>query len=189
MFYHTQLECNVMSCLSKVTVAHLSFIGHVPLQDGVAFDTVATDQGAVAPITESTAKCVTDRHNDRKMSCEAVEQGQNEKPLKILSGISLQFPYIQTISPINLTNFELQLTSHPDRRKVDYVLNGLRFGFHLGFQPHLCKLKSAASNFPSANEHSSVIDEYGSIKKLVLVEFLGLRTHHHSRIFTLVALV
>ena len=54
----------------------------------------------------------------------------------------------------------MQLTSHPDRHKVDYVLNGLRFGFHLGFQPHLCKLKSAASNCPSANEHPAVIDEY-----------------------------
>ena len=120
----------------------------------VDFDTVATD-------AESTvARCVTDRHNDRKMSCEAVEQGQNEQPLKILPRISLQFSDIQTISPINLTNFELQLTSHPDRRKVDYVLNGLRFGFHLGFQPHLCKLKSAAFNCPSANEHPSVIDRY-----------------------------
>ena len=40
------------------------------------------------------------------------------------------------------------------------MLNGLRFGFHLDFQPHLCKLKSAASNCPSANEHPSVIDEH-----------------------------
>ena len=54
----------------------------------------------------------------------------------------------------------MQLTSHPGRRKVDYVLNGLRIGSHLGFQPHLCKLKSAASNCPSANEHPAVIDEY-----------------------------
>ena len=127
----------------------------------VDFDTVATDQGVVAPIAESTvARCMTDRHNDRKMSCEAVKQGQNGQPLKILPCISLQFSDIQTISPINLTNFELQLTSHPDRRKVDYVLNGLHFGFHLGFRPHLCKLKSAASNCPSANEHPSLIDEY-----------------------------
>ena len=94
------------------------------------------------------------------MSCEAVEQGQNEQPLKILPRISLQFSNIQTISPINLTNLKLQLTSHPDRRKVDYVLNGLGFGFHLGFQLHLCKLRSAASNRPSANERPSVIDEY-----------------------------
>ena len=127
----------------------------------VDFDTVVTDLGAVAPIAESTvARCVTVPPNDRKMNCETVEQGQNEQPLTILPRISLKFPDIQTISPINLINFELQLTSHPDRRKVDYVLNGLRFGFHLGFQPHLCKLKSAASNCPSANEHPAVIDEY-----------------------------
>ncbi len=74
--------------------------------------------------------------------------------------ISLNFPDVQTISPINLTNFELQLMSHPDRCKVDYVLNGLRFGFQLGFQQHLCKLKSATSNCPSANEHPAVIDEH-----------------------------
>lgn len=115
----------------------------------------------MAPIEESTvARCVTGRHNDREMSCEAVERGQNEQPLKFPRLIYLQFPDIQTISPINLTNFELQLTSHPDRRKVDYVLTGLRFGFHLGFQQHLCKLKSAMSNCPFANEHPSVIDEY-----------------------------
>ena len=126
---------------------------HVSFVDS---DTVATDQGAVAHITESTvARCVT----DRKMICKAAKRGQNEQPLKILPHISLEFSAIQKISPIKLSNFKLQLTSHPDRRKADYVLNGLRFGFHLGFQPNLCKLKSAASNCPSANEHPSVIDE------------------------------
>ena len=134
----------------------------------VDFDTGGTDLGAVAPIAESTvARCVTDRHSDSKMSCEAVERGQNEQPLKILPRISLKFPDVQTISPINLTNFEYRL-------KVDYVLNGLRFGFHRGFQPHLCKLKSAASNCSSANEHPSVIDEnLNKETKLVLVEFFG----------------
>jgi hypothetical protein len=35
-----------------------------------------------------------------------------------------------------------------------------RFGFQLGFHSHLCKLKSATSNCPSAIEHPAVIDEY-----------------------------
>ena len=64
------------------------------------------------------------------------------------------------MSPINVTNFQIQLNAHPDRRKVDYVLNGFRYGFNIGFHPHLPKLKSAISNCPSAYEHLSIIDEY-----------------------------
>jgi hypothetical protein len=94
------------------------------------------------------------------MAYEATELDQNEQPQKISSCISLNFPDVQTISPINLTNFELQLKSHSDRRRVDYVLNSLRFGFQLGFHSHLCKLKSATSNRASAIEHPAVIDEY-----------------------------
>jgi hypothetical protein len=127
----------------------------------VDFATVAIEQSAAALIAESTvARRATGHHNARKMPYEAIELDQNEQPRKISSCISLNFPDVQTISPINLTNFELQLKSHSDRRRVDYVLNGLRFGFQLGFHSHLCKLKSATSNCPLAIEHPAVIDEY-----------------------------
>ncbi|CAB4028618.1 Hypothetical predicted protein [Paramuricea clavata] len=127
----------------------------------VDFATVAIERSAAAFAAESTvARRATGHHNARKMPYEATELDRNEQLRKISSCISLNFPDVQTISPINLTNFELQLKSHSDRRRVDYVLNGLRFGFQLGFHSHLCKLKSATSNCISASEHPAVIDEY-----------------------------
>ena len=54
----------------------------------------------------------------------------------------------------------LTLNAHPDRRKVDYVLNGFRYGFKIGFHTHRSKLKPAGSYCPSAAEHPSVIDTY-----------------------------
>lgn len=52
----------------------------------LVFVTVAIDRGAVASIVESwptISRCLTGRHNDRKMICETIERGQN-----------LQFPDI-----------------------------------------------------------------------------------------------
>lgn len=69
-------------------------------------------------------------------------------------------PKAHMVTPINIINFEIHLTAHPDRRKVDYVLYGLRNGFHIGFQPLLSKLKAANSNCPSTYEHASIIDNY-----------------------------
>ena len=71
-----------------------------------------------------------------------------------------KLPDARSISPIKLQNFEMLLASHPDRQKVNYVVNGLRFGFTLGFQPQSCKLKSVTSNCHSAYEHPTVIDGY-----------------------------
>ena len=119
--------------------------------------------------------------NARKMPYEVTELDQNEQPRKISSCISLNFPDVQTISPINLTNFELQLKSHSDRRRVDYVLNGLRFGFQLGFHSHLCKLKSATSNCPSAIEHPAVIDEYLN-KEVWTDDGVELTYYHKTRL-------
>ena len=55
-----------------------------------------------------------------------------------------------------------QLISHPDRSKVDYLITGLREGFHIGFHADNVKLNSATVNCPSANEHPEVIDKYVS---------------------------
>ena len=54
----------------------------------------------------------------------------------------------------------MQLGGHPGRQKIDYVLNGLRNGFRLGFNPDSPKLKSVKANCPSALRHASVIDNY-----------------------------
>ena len=48
---------------------------------------------------------------------------------------------------------------HPDRRLVNYVLDGISNGFRVGFSPSH-KLKSAKNNKPSALQHAAVVDEY-----------------------------
>lgn len=62
--------------------------------------------------------------------------------------------------PINVDNLEMQLTSHSNRSKVNYLITGLREGFRIGFHGDKIKLKSATVNCPSANEHPEVIDKY-----------------------------
>ena len=55
--------------------------------------------------------------------------------------------------------FAWELRFHPQRPQVDFVLDGIRHGFKLGFSPSQ-KLKSAKKNKPSATQHASVIDAY-----------------------------
>ena len=54
----------------------------------------------------------------------------------------------------------MQLCNHPNRRKVKYVLDGLRNGFRLGFDKSSLFLKSAKANGSSVFEHPQVIDDY-----------------------------
>ena len=59
------------------------------------------------------------------------------------------FHPVSMVSPLNVSQFTLNLAGHPDRQAVAYVLNGLQHGFRLGFQPAR-KLKPARKNKPSA---------------------------------------
>ena len=58
-----------------------------------------------------------------------------------------------------MEQFSWELRHHPNPQHVAFVLEGLRFGFKLGFSPSQ-SLKPAKRNKPSAYEHPSVIDEY-----------------------------
>ena len=62
--------------------------------------------------------------------------------------------------PINVDIFYTLLTAHPDRVKVNYVVNGLRGGFSIGFKRSTVVLKSADTNCWSAQAHPDVIDKY-----------------------------
>ena len=63
------------------------------------------------------------------------------------------------VSPLNVSQFTLDLAGHPDRQAVAYVLDGLQHGFRLGFQPAR-RLKPARKNKPSALQNPKVIDDY-----------------------------
>ena len=65
-----------------------------------------------------------------------------------------------SVSPIDAEKLWQELSSHPDQTQVNYVVSGLRCGFHVGFNPQAAFLKSAIQNMPSASLMPSVIDQH-----------------------------
>jgi hypothetical protein len=63
------------------------------------------------------------------------------------------------VTPLRVDRFAQELVSHPDQIKVARIRNGIRYGFHLGFQQHH-KLKSARNNKGYAVNNPQVIDSY-----------------------------
>ena len=72
---------------------------------------------------------------------------------------SAPLPPVSAVTPLVAEQFAWELRFHPQRPQVDFVLDGIRHGFKLGFSPSQ-KLKSAKKNKPSATQHASVIDAY-----------------------------
>ena len=71
-----------------------------------------------------------------------------------LSGVS---------TPLNLPGWELMLENHPDKQYVDFILNGIRDGFRLGFQRESDKdlvISLARKNMKSADENPQVVRDY-----------------------------
>ena len=58
--------------------------------------------------------------------------------------------------PIKVDVLDLQLAAHPDRSKVEFIVNCLRTGFH----KDIIQLRSADTNCSSALAHPNVIDKY-----------------------------
>ena len=73
------------------------------------------------------------------------------------------FHPVLVVSPLNVSQFTLDLAGHPDRQAVAYVLDGLQHGSRLGFQPAR-RLKAAKKNKPSASQNPTVIDDYLAIE-------------------------
>lgn len=65
--------------------------------------------------------------------------------------------YMSSVNtPVNIDILHLWLKDHPDKEFVSYLINGLQFGFHTGFQtipetPFECK------NLRSAEKHSECV--------------------------------
>ena len=66
---------------------------------------------------------------------------------------------VSAVSPLNLSVFRHELASHPNQELVQYVLQGIRHGFRIGFDRQ-SRLKPANRNKHSAYEHPTVIDNY-----------------------------
>ena len=66
---------------------------------------------------------------------------------------------VSQLTPITVDKFQHELCHHPIPGKVAYVVQGLRNGFHLGFN-YSTSLKSATGNMASALLNPQVLDIY-----------------------------
>ena len=123
----------------------------VVLANFVDFATNVTGRDVMAHIAASSARNSFANEGVVRETSQAVGDTQTaisrdgENSTKIFSCLSMQntfkLPDVSSVTPINVDNLSVQLGGHPDRQKVDYVLNGLRNGFRLGFNPDSTKLK------------------------------------------------
>ena len=67
---------------------------------------------------------------------------------------------VHLVSLLQLSQFQAELHDYPDQAAAAYVLDGLREGFHIGFEAVSVSLQSASSNMRSALDHPSIIDDY-----------------------------
>ena len=67
---------------------------------------------------------------------------------------------LHIVSPLVPEMWSSLLVEHPDRNLVEYLLQGLRGGFHVGCCASVQELQSASNNMPSALRHPEVIDKY-----------------------------
>ena len=135
-----------------------------------SFVDFATDATGVGAEAHTAASIAMNRHaNERVVPVTSLDG--TAKPNAIKDGVGVNFPSssflnkfvmpsVSSVTPIKVDNLALQLCNHPERQKVDYVLNGLRAGFRISFRPESVCLKSAKANCPSAHQHPSVIDDY-----------------------------
>ncbi len=66
----------------------------------------------------------------------------------------------QIVTPMSAEVWGRQLASHPDESFREYLVEGLRPDFRIGFSHDSVRCMSAVSNMSSAAERPSVIDEF-----------------------------
>ena len=66
------------------------------------------------------------------------------------------------ITPLHIAQWEAMLEKHPDREYVDYLLNGIKGGFRIGYGKSGSReeLSSARKNMQSATENADVVSGY-----------------------------
>ena len=74
-------------------------------------------------------------------------------------GYSPILPAVGEVSPLQFDLFATELRRHPDKAKVNFVLQGISQGFRLGFEKPV-RLKLARRNKVSAYQHADIIDAY-----------------------------
>ena len=87
------------------------------------------------------------------------QQGLSSSSYSLCSPAFCRLRPVSQLTPINVDRFQHELCHHPNPDKLAYVVQGLRNGFHLGFN-YSTSLKSATGNMVSALLHPQVIDNY-----------------------------
>ena len=63
-------------------------------------------------------------------------------------------------SPLDWQEWEKHVASHPNRSLAEYVVQGIRDGFRIGFDYTNHRTRRAGQNMQSALEHPSVVQDY-----------------------------
>ncbi|CAB4003429.1 Hypothetical predicted protein [Paramuricea clavata] len=66
---------------------------------------------------------------------------------------------VAAVTPLVLEEFTRELATYP-LSKRRYVLDGIRLGFRVGWEPDRVSLRSRTSNMRSASDHPDVVDAY-----------------------------
>ena len=152
-----QSRCRVKKLLGTQAIpnsAYLGTKGHVSLRGRpVDFAMHATSVAAVNRVAGSTIPTLNvetsedarlhGHTGDRTLGPKTNTQSLDSSLLLSSTFFTLNpvkfnfFPWgcLLANSPINVGNLELQLSGHPDRIKVNYVVSGFREGFRIGFHP------------------------------------------------------
>ena len=64
-----------------------------------------------------------------------------------------------------LPQWEAMLDSHPDKEYVDFMLQGIKNGFQIGYDRSKCELSSARKNMRSADKNAQVVIDYLAAEK------------------------
>ena len=62
-------------------------------------------------------------------------------------------------TPLSWQEWDRSLSCHPDQQFRQYIVNGIRQGFRLGFD-YAHVIRSSSHNMPSTSEHPQVVSEY-----------------------------
>ena len=63
-------------------------------------------------------------------------------------------------SPLKADAWEHLLLSHPDRLYAQFIVNGIRRGFHIGCRARKQDIRSSSHNMPAAYSNTDVVDRY-----------------------------
>ena len=63
-------------------------------------------------------------------------------------------------TPLRSAAWEEALRIHPDQAFASYILQGIKHGFHIGFDGHRCTPKGSATNMRSAELNPAPVDDY-----------------------------